>query len=166
MRNIAADPRRSLMFRQCHLHRQTALLRCRVLSQRFSRSSQCCWTSWYGDLRCDAPAAYCEQLCRARPCCTQIFRFSVWRGRPTPGSTLMNLRFRSNHSRLPDKHSAAAPAEPLVSSSSAVLPDVSSAADHGVHSAVLEIVIKIIRRADGQEWKGSRCQPHNAWATA
>ena len=24
----------------------------------------------------------------------QIFRFSVWRGRPTPGSALMNLRYR------------------------------------------------------------------------
>ena len=28
-------------------------------------------------------------------CCLQIFRFSVWAGKPTPGSALMNLRYRN-----------------------------------------------------------------------
>lgn len=28
------------------------------------------------------------------PACTQIFRFSIWEGRPLPGMALMNLRFR------------------------------------------------------------------------
>ncbi len=31
----------------------------------------------------------------------QIFRFSVWRGHPTPGSVLMNLRYRDEASCRP-----------------------------------------------------------------
>lgn len=37
--------------------------------------------------------------------CVQIFRFSVWAGKPTPGSALMNLRYRDErHTHAWTKH--------------------------------------------------------------
>ena len=36
----------------------------------------------------------------------QIFRFSVWKGRPTPGNALMNLRYRDE--RKPSNSTAQA----------------------------------------------------------
>ena len=35
-----------------------------------------------------------------KSCCIQIFRFSVWAGKPTPGSALLNLRYRDERHSL------------------------------------------------------------------
>ena len=43
--------------------------------------------------------ARCPGLLDKRPApCLQVFKFSVWSGKPTPGSALMNLRYRDERS--------------------------------------------------------------------
>ena len=51
----------------------------------------------------------------------QIFRFTVWSGRPPPGAALMNLRYRNERAPLPDSKASTfqhLPAPPMLAGTS------------------------------------------------
>ena len=66
-----------------------------VRSSSAMSSSQCPSCLRKGGTMC------CASMSSSPVCTAQVFRFSVWRGRPTPGSALMNLRYRDERASAP-----------------------------------------------------------------
>lgn len=84
----------------------------------------------------------------------QIFRFSVWSGKPTPGAALMNLRFRDE--RGAGASAAAAPASEVAGAAgggsrpavaAAVRPGSTKA--HRLSSWVFQMVVHLLNGAAG-----------------
>lgn len=63
-------------------------------------------------------------------CGMQIFRFTVWSGRPTPGSSLMNLRYRDERQTRHQPEQPAAQPGSLPKSSTAAAQVRAAAAKH------------------------------------